>query len=98
MTAPCSVNAYGRYRVPPRPEAVTDCDRLFEVEENIAWGEWFLEEALEYSEGDLFLALQVYNCGPERWEANRLCGSYYSRQVMGYLTLIKALRNSASWR
>ena len=61
-----------------------ECERLFDPEYNIAWGEWFLEEALEYSKGDLYVALQVYNCGPAKYEANEDCGSFYADRVMNY--------------
>ena len=59
-----------------------DCEYLYEPEYNIAWGEWFLEEALEYSKGNLYIALQVYNCGPRRYERNNDCGTFYADRVM----------------
>lgn len=59
-----------------------DCERLYEPEYNIIWGEWFLEQALEYSNGNLYVALQVYNCGPDRYEANTDCGRFYADRVM----------------
>ena len=59
-----------------------DCEKLFEPEYNIEWGEWLLEEALDYSHGNLYIALQVYNCGPERYEKNKDCGVYYADRVM----------------
>ena len=61
-----------------------DCEHLYNLEANIAWGEWFLEEAMEYAKGNMYIALQIYNCGPERYQANNACGEHYADRVMYY--------------
>ena len=71
----------GLMQVIPRSWVATT-EELKDPTLNISWGMWFYQQALIQTEGSYYLALKIYNCGPEKLKTNPQCGDYYAEQVM----------------
>ena len=76
-------NSVGLMQITPRPWVGT-IEQLIDPEYNIRWGLWFLDKGLEYSDGNIYEALRIYNCGRRNIERNPDCGKFYADRVLYY--------------
>ena len=76
-------NSVGLMQITPRPWVGT-IEQLKQPEYNIKWGLWFLDKGLEYSDGDMYEALRIYNCGRRNIERNPDCGKFYADRIINH--------------
>jgi len=74
------VGSRGLMQVAPFVWRVDNPDKLLDPRLNIWWGVRILNYSLEFSEGDMEMALAIYNCGQDG-EAKG-CGHDYARKVI----------------